>query len=132
MNQIVDLPSIEMAQKYINEFDNDKELVTAEDVLSYLFFKYPTNQELGVILIKVQVLNTLYNTNIYAIRKVAKSILDKNIDAKLQLGLPELVGEIAPIYLENSKKRRNYSFASKYCHWHRPETFPIYDNYVEQ
>ncbi len=31
----------------------------------------------------------------------------------------------------NNKKRRNYSFASKYCHWHQPDKYPIYDNLVE-
>ena len=73
MNQKIDLPTIEMAQKYINEFDVNKEFFTTDDVLSYLFRKYSNNQELGIIFIKVQVLNTLYNTRIYATRKVAKT-----------------------------------------------------------
>ena len=30
------------------------------------------------------------------------------------------------------KIRRNYSFASKYCSWHAPNTYPIYDSFVDQ
>ena len=29
------------------------------------------------------------------------------------------------------RKRRNYSFATKYCGWHRPAVYPIYDSYVD-
>ena len=28
------------------------------------------------------------------------------------------------------KQRRHYSFATKYCSWHQPEQFPIFDNQV--
>ena len=28
------------------------------------------------------------------------------------------------------KRRRHYSFATKYCSWHQPEQFPIFDNQV--
>jgi hypothetical protein len=27
--------------------------------------------------------------------------------------------------------RNNFSFASKYCHWHNPTAYPIYDGNVE-
>ncbi len=131
MNKVIELPSIELVQKYINNFDCDKELIVADDVLSYLFGKYSTNQELGDILVKVKTLNSLYSTNIYATRKMANSILEKNIDVELQSGSLELVDDIALTEIGNNKKRRNYSFASKYCHWHQPDKYPIYDNLVE-
>ena len=130
MNKIVIRPSVELVQKYISRFDNDQELTAVEDVMSELFGKYPSNQKLRDILIKATALNSLYNTNIYATVKLAKHILNKNIDAKLRDGSPELVDEIAHVEI-NGKLRNNYSFASKYCHWHRPEMYPIYDNYVD-
>lgn len=130
MNKIVIHPSVAMVQKYISRFDNNQELTVVEDVLSELFGKYPNNQKLRDILIKATTLNSLYNTNIFAIVKMAKHILNKNIDAKLREGSPELVDEIAHIEI-NGKIRNNYSFASKYCHWHQPEMYPIYDSYID-
>jgi len=130
MNKTVIQPSVEMVQKYISRFDNDDELTVVEDVLSELFGKYPDNQKLRDILIKATTLNSLYNTNIYAIVKMAKHILNKNIDAKLREGSPEIVDEIARIEI-GGKKRNNYSFASKYCHWHYSDIYPIYDGYVD-
>jgi len=120
-----------LVQDYINKFDNDSELVAVENALSELFRRYPSNQSLPEILIKVATLNSLYATNIYATVKVANHILSKNIDAKLQQKAPELVDEIALVTIGN-KTRRNYSFASKYCHWHQPEEYLIYDSYVER
>jgi hypothetical protein len=124
-------PTPELVQEYINKFDNDSELIAVENALLELFRRYPSNQSLPEILIKVATLNSLYATNIYATVKVANHILNKNIDAKLQQRSPELVDEIALVTIGN-KTRRNYSFASKYCHWHQPEEFLIYDSYVER
>jgi hypothetical protein len=130
MNKKIIRPSVEIVQSYISKFNNDQELTVVEDVLAELFGKYPDNQIFRDILIKATTLNSLYNTNIYAIVKMAKHILNKNIDAKLQDGSPELVGEIAHIEIDG-KIRNNYSFASKYCHWQQPEKYPIYDSYVD-
>ena len=130
MNKKVIHPSVEIVQHYIEKFNNDQELTVVEDVLSELFRKYPNNQSLRDILIKATTLNSLYNTNIYAIVTKAKHILNKNIDAKLQDGSPGLVDEIAHIEI-GGKIRNNYSFTSKYCHWHQPEMYPIYDSYVD-
>lgn len=130
MNKIVIDLSIEIVQQYIDKFDDDQELTVVEDVLLELFGKYPDNQNLRDILIKATILNSLYNTNIYAIVRVAKHILKKNIDDKLREGSPELVDEITHIEIDR-KIRNNYSFASKYCHWHQPEMYPLYDSYVD-
>ncbi len=133
MNQTIDLPSVELVQEYISKFDGDKELVIVEEVLSELFGKYPNNQELCDILIKAAALNSLYNTHIFAIVKMANHIHKNinNLDARLRSGSIELVDDIALLEVGNNKKRRNYSFASKYCHWHQPNIYPIYDSYVE-
>ncbi len=131
MNKKIETPSVEVVQKYIDEFNNNREFVVVEDTLSELFRKYPRNQSLQEILIKSTVLNSLYNTNIYAIVKMADHILNKNMDSRLQVGSLELVAEIAYIEIEG-KIRNNYSFASKYCHWHKPDIYPIYDSYIDQ
>jgi len=38
---------------------------------------------------------------------------------------------IARIRLGN-KIRNNYSFATKYCAWHNPSAYPIYDTFVDK
>lgn len=83
------------------------------------------------MLLKVATLNSLYNTNIYAVYTVAEHIRQLNIDLKLENHSLDLVNEIATVTIRD-KTRRNYSFASKYCSWHLPEIYPIYDSIVEQ
>jgi hypothetical protein len=81
--------------------------------------------------VKVAVLNSLYSTNIFALYPVAAHIHHLQIDNALAQQSLTVVDAIARIDL-NGKRRRNYSFATKYCHWHLPEVYPIYDSYVER
>ncbi|MBE0682593.1 MAG: hypothetical protein IH589_11830 [Anaerolineales bacterium] len=131
MSKEVAIPTADMVRKYIDKFDNDNNLVLVEDVLSELLEKYPSNDVLRNVLIKATVLNSLYSTNIYAIVRTAQSIVRQNIDVDLRGGSLEVVEKIARVEV-GGKTRTNYSFASKYCHWHRPEMYPIYDSYVDQ
>ena len=41
----------------------------------------------------------------------------------LKAGNPEIVDRIAKVQLSH-KIRNNFSFASKYCHWHNPHGVP--------
>ncbi len=79
---------------------------------------------------KVIVLNRLYSTNIYDVHTVAKHICDSDIDADLAAAAPKLVDRIAAVTFSTGKKLRLYSFATKYCAWHRPDVYEIYDRYV--
>ena len=56
----------------------------------------------------------------------------ENIDERLSKGDPALVHEIAKVNLSNDKTRNNYSFATKYCAYHQPHLYPIYDSIVAQ
>jgi hypothetical protein len=131
MSKEVVIPTVDMVQKYIDKFDNDNDLVLVEDVLSELFERYPSNDVLRDVLIKATTLNSLYSTNIYAIVRTAQNIVRQNIDVDLRDGSLDVVEKIARVEV-GGKIRVNYSFASKYCHWHRPEMYPIYDSYVDQ
>ena len=87
------------------------------------------------MLLKCIVINTLYGTQIRAITNAAKHIVELNIDAGLQEGDPQLVDQIAKLTIrtkEKEKKRRNYSFATKYCSFHEPSLYPIYDSFVDK
>ena len=76
-------------------------------------------------------MNDFYSTNIYSIYEVAKHIYELNIDSRLHQGDLNLVNEIADMTIKN-KKKRFYSFATKYCSHHFPNFYPIYDSYVEK
>ena len=129
MNKMIDNLSAEVIHDYIKKFNERQDLTIVEEVLSELFEKYPNNQNLRDILIKVTTLNALFSTNIFAIVEVSKHILVKDIDENLRANSLRLINEISVMEI-GGKVRNNYSFATKYCHWHRPETYPIYDSYV--
>jgi len=121
-------PTPELVSTY--QLKQDFGFTTTENALVELFEVFPKNQTLEHILLKVAALNSLYNTNIYATYTVAEHIHRLNIDPKLAAHSLDLVNEIAVVII-SGKTRRNYSFASKYCSWHLPEIYPIYDNIVE-
>jgi hypothetical protein len=54
-----------------------------------------------------------------------------NIESRLTSGDLSLVNELAMVAIRD-KKRNFYSFASKYCSHHFPDSFPIFDSYVEK
>ena len=82
------------------------------------------------MLIKVCSLNDFYSTNIYSPFSVAKHIVNLNIDQKLHDNDLSLVNELALVEIKKGHTRNFYSFATKYCSHHRPDIFPIYDQYV--
>ena len=85
------------------------------------------------ILIKVSTLNALYGTNIKSLRPVAEKIYDLQIDGKIHGDSPsvEIVNEMA-VVKNKDKQRNNYSFATKYCHFHNENFYPIWDSYVDK
>jgi hypothetical protein len=102
-----------------------------------LFTRYPKNTDFAHVLLKVVTLNTLYSTmiRVYSdhptVYDVARHIVDQKIDSALDLCLPELVRRISEID-KDKKTFYNYSFATKYCSFHRPESYPIYDSRVNE
>lgn len=129
---IVEHPSIEQVEFYLKAWDEQENYVLQEHALDKLFFEtYPNNTDINDILIKAASLNDFYSTNIFSIFTVAKHILSLDIDKRLQDGDASLVDDIADVTI-GGKKRRFYSFASKYCSHHKPTLFPIYDSFVDK
>ncbi len=129
----IETPTSGIIEKYLNRWDSNQEYVTKEKSLSLLFNDYfPKNDEIGHILLKASALNDFYSTNIYETYIVAKHILSCNVDFHLAKNDIDLVNKIAPVVTSKGQKRNNYSFASKYCSHHKPETYPIYDSYVDK
>lgn len=119
--------------KYLKQWKSTNKYVCHENSLKVLFQKtYPNNDNINEVLIKVSSLNDLYSTNILSPYDVAKNILTiPDIDIRLKRGNSSLVEEIAEVTI-GGKNINFYSFATKYCSFHNPNAYPIYDSYIEK
>lgn len=124
-------PTRELVHEVCDRFNNNERTGSADRALQDIFIRYSNNEVLEHVLIKVVLLNGLYNTNVYAVTEMAIHIRDLDIDTSLEEGSLEIVDQIARLTI-GGKTRRHYSFATKYCSWHRPDVFPIYDTLVLQ
>jgi hypothetical protein len=124
------LPTPDLVREACKKFDDENGLI--EDAVGDTFKLYPTNEIPKEVLVKVVVLNRLYSTQIFAVVDVALNICKRaaEIDSFLRAGSPEAARLIADVEVQG-RVRHNYSFASKYCSWHNPCEFPIYDSRVD-
>lgn len=104
----------------------------ADAALSLVFQAWPDNTSLPHVLTKVVLLNRLYSTSVYDVHGLARHIVGLGIDTHMRSADPGVVARIATVQLTNGKSRNNYSFATKYCAWHNPEDFQIYDSRVDE
>lgn len=124
-------PSADLVRAACEQFDRENSVT--EKALTDLFGAYPTNEDASHVLLKVAALNSLYATRILAVLKMAQHIdgLGAELDAALAAGSPDAVEQIAKIGIRE-KDFTFYSFGSKYCNWHKPELYPIYDSRVDK
>jgi hypothetical protein len=122
-------PTADRVLAACEQFDQDER--PTEWVLTQLFQKFPENTDFDEVVVKTKVLNILYSTQIRAVNEVARHICNLAIDPDLRAGKPGIVDRIAVVTMSaTGKKRRNYSFASKYCSWHNQRSYPIWDSRV--
>ncbi|MGN1325300.1 MAG: hypothetical protein ACI4YA_03025 [Candidatus Spyradenecus sp.] len=113
-----------------------KNYYAQEKALEWLFKAYPQNTVLEQVLIKVTALDTLYSTSIFHITETAQHICTALIDfdARVKEGDLSLVKDLAVfkvVQVDGQEREKHiFSFASKYCSWHNPEAYPIYDSKV--
>ena len=135
MKTVLTTPTEERVKTACMKFDQDQDVLLVEQSLKELFDQFPGNNDLPHVLLKVVALNRLYSTQIFAVVDVARHI-HRNaqaIDAALAAGSPGIVETIAKVTVTVSgKERNNYSFATKYCSWHNPASYPIYDSRVDR
>jgi hypothetical protein len=117
----------------------DTEFCYCEGAMKDLFQAFPNNTKIHQVYLKIVALNTLYSTQIPlynsqvpSLWEVADHIVAIGIDPMLSSGSPTVVGQIATIHPVSKSGRRNYSFATKYCSWHRPDAYPIFDSRVNE
>ncbi|MDO4697971.1 MAG: hypothetical protein Q4A60_04760 [Pasteurellaceae bacterium] len=131
MSKNIPRPSTTEVKKYLKQWETLENYTSQEEALNKLFGQLmPKNEQLGDILLKASTLNDFYSTNIFSVYSVAKHIHSLNIDEALQKGDVSLVDKIKEVEI-SGKKKRFYSFATKYCSHHNPQAFPIYDRFVD-
>jgi hypothetical protein len=126
----VPTPSPDQVRKYLARWrEGVNERIDA--ALRIAFEAMPKNNDVGQVAVKIAALNGLYSTNIFGVVQVARHIVNLDIDATLAEHTvdPDLIEKIANVEI-GGKRRRNYSFATKYCNFHRPDVYPIYDSLV--
>ena len=126
-------PSPEQVAKYQKKWESSQknEYGPKEIRLTKLFTdRFPKNVRFTTVLFKAKELNELYKTRISDshIELMAKHIVELDIDQRLANQDLTLVNDIA----DNEKTKRNYSFAAKYCSFHFPDDYPIYDSLVAE
>lgn len=122
-------PTKELIEKYGREFE--RKHGAEEEAIRELFKIFSDNKDYKGVLLKSIVINTLYGTRIMRIENIARHICELDIDDRLKLGDSQIVDQIARVNIKG-KERRNYSFASKYCSFHQPSLYPIYDSIVDR
>jgi hypothetical protein len=139
MNTVVTTPTEELVRAACVEFDRQNSVI--EEALTELFSQYPDNSVLRHVLLKVVALNSLYSTQIGVYCEAIPNIVDvarhihqnfRAIDAGLGAHSPEVVDRIAMVIVSGKKDRNYFSFATKYCSWHKLDWYPIWDSKVDR
>lgn len=107
--------------------------------LDTLFKKFHANDDVDAVYAKVALLNLLYSTMIVDDEcfALAKGIAELDgLDDTLQDGCHTAVERIATASgrlrpVNKGEPWEHYSFATKYCSFHYPELYPIYDSNVD-
>jgi hypothetical protein len=121
------IPTVKRIKAKYNELCRKNQL--DEDALRILFTQFPRNIDTSHVLLKVLALNKLYKTQINDIdvEPLARHIAGHRIDSLLTRGSPRAVEVITNC---PSLQKKHFSFATKYCSWHNPTAYPIYDRNV--
>jgi hypothetical protein len=122
-------PTPEYVRRRLPSTAEEDEYFEADLALRLVFKQWPQNRDRGEVLAKVTLLNQLYATRIMNVYPVVNHILKLDIDKRLRAGDLALVPDTADTR-DGKKKRFRLSFAAKYCAWHQPEKFQIFDNNV--
>ena len=115
---------------YLARWNANDEYKNPEDALIKLFKStYPLNDDLLHVLTKVYMLNHAYSAGVRLpdVVTLSKHILELNFDDDVGSGQLRIVDKIR----QSPRVSSNYySFATKYCSFHNPETFPMYDSRI--
>jgi hypothetical protein len=120
-------PSLDAVRDAHKKFyEND----LVERTVRTLFTQFPANTDPSQVVSRVIVLSQFYSArvlNIHAL-PLAEHIISMEIDPLLDETSSGAVERITNCAVT----RKYYSFATKYCSWHRPGAFPMWDGNVDE
>ena len=127
-------PCVEQVKIYLKSWKELEGYPKNECFLRKLFNKYDKNNNKHKVLIKVCTLNSLYSTNVRPVNAsaLAEHIVNLEIDQRIEKLDFTLVNEIATFKDKEGKNVNVFSFATKYCSFHSPKNYPIYDKSVDK
>ena len=130
----VDLPtpSNEQVLIYLSKQKNIKEYYYREKAMEKLFQEMCVkNETVEDILIKVSSLNNVFDIGVNEVFRMVKHIESLDVDSRLKVGDITLVMDISR--MKPGKITKNcFSLASKFCGYHKPEEYPMYNEYTEE
>lgn len=125
------VPNYDNIREYLHKFDVENELY--ERAINKIVNIFPLNINYDDILIKVILINKIYNTNIYNVYLMSESIMNLNIDDDIKNNNIDVIAKIDKSYYKIKDGKRKYiscySFATKYCNFHN-KSYPIYDSII--
>jgi len=124
---MVKTPTPEVIREYINKFH--AEHGKSEKRLNLLFYNKEENTNEDDVFSKICAIDDIYHTHLDPehMSDITDVIVDSDIDEELPKGDKRLVDGLADAIASKTKKRQ-LSFASKYCSFHHPDIYPIYDS----
>ncbi len=125
-------PSEESIHHYLEFWKADKYRIQEEILNRFFKDSMPTNTDLSEILIKTVLINEFYSTMVFDTFSLAKHIYSrKKLDSLIQEGSIKAIDEFMNVPLGKKGETKNLiSFASKFCGFHSPKAFPLYDSYL--
>jgi len=129
------IPTDESVLHYVNMFDNTEPICAEDRVRDRMMEHFDWSFE--DIYAAVVVVNDLFGTQLRNTFAMARHIFahKDEIRQATDAGLPNVIAIIARghgIQRRGCKESVLYSFATKFCHWLRPDTYIIFDSYVEK
>jgi hypothetical protein len=101
-----------------------------DKLLYELCKQYPGNSDPDPVFLKVELIDSLYRCNLRMNKlKITEMLIDQNLDI-INYERFKVIDKIAE--LKPGHKRLAWVFASKYCHFHVPEKYPIIDSKAKQ
>jgi hypothetical protein len=126
-------PTIELVNEECAKFDEENRL--EEEALKKLRRFCPSNTDDADAFLKTVILDQLYKTRIdyidinAVVQNVVTLARNSRLDEMMCRGDYEAV-EL--IYNYPGHRKLYYSFATKFCSWHNPDAYPIYDGNVDE
>jgi|SRR3989344_2043989 len=129
-------PTKSEVEKYLDIWNDVENLHKTEEALRNLFKGCHANNKDGSdVLVKVYALNNAFNVFMLSQVRMAKHITNENIDDGLRLGDLAIIDKIRSghgIRNRHGTEINFYSFATKYCSFHKPDKYPLFDSNVRR